>query len=512
MNIQKVRIHILKNWEKYCLSLFIVVALILRFYNYPFRYNLSDEPIRDAAVATIGARDLQLPLVGPFSSAGPFTFGPWYYYQLALARIVFQVPYAPWIYLSIASVLCIFLLYKIGEFFDKKFGIILAFLGAISASLILSGTHLTNPNLSNLFAFLSIYIFIKLIRKNHSYWWGFALGASLGIAINIHYQMMGLMILPLLLLVFKPKRYINILCIGAGLFVTFLPMIFFDLNNHWFNFRNILYYYTEGKKLIYVPNRWLFYVRDFWPSYIEEVTGLPGLVGAIVMIIFGGIFGYSIYKRKVSKELLVLVIAFVFNFILLRYYWGERFFGYLNYIRPFILIFEGYVIFYFYQLVKKGNIKKLYLLLVVVTLLIFNIPRIIPLLTKDKFTVQMYETEQHLIAQYPNEKFKLFLCPGPGNTYYSSESHSILFLLDSHKLLSDKGRPVGFENENCYPTGVRHVPDFEIKQANFTRINGTDMIDLSSHSSASISAMQWQKHSLRLISDTTTRWWFNEQP
>jgi len=512
MKLEKIISQIRKRKILLTLVLFIAISLVLRFYNFPFRYGLSDEPIRDAAVATIGVREFQLPLTGPFSSAGPFTFGPWYYYQLILAKAIIQVPYAPWIYLSLASAACIVLLYKIGEFFEKKLGLVLAFLGTISSSLILSGTHLTNPNLSNLFAFLSIYLFLKLVKKDHSYWWSVGFGVCLGIAINIHYQMMGLMILPVLLFLIKPKRYLSIVCVFLGVFATFLPMLFFDLNNHWFNTKNIFYYYTEGKKLIYVPNRWLFYLRDFWPSYIEEVTGIPGLLGAILMLLFGGTFAFNLYKRKVSREMVLLVAAFAFNFILLRYYWGERFFGYLNYIRPFVIIFEGYTFYYFYRIIRQKKVRIVYGLLVAVLLLSLNIPRIGKLMEKDKFTALMYSTEEKLLKAYPDEKFTLYICPGPGNTYYSSMSHSLLFLLDSRDMLSPNGRSISINNDDCYPQGVRNAPNFKIENANFTKIEGTDLIDISKHSTASISAMHWQKHSLKLIFDTTTRWWFKEQP
>ncbi len=512
MNLKSLASQVRKKKILFTLVIFIVVALVLRFYNFPFRYGLSDEPVRDAAVATTGVREFQLPLTGPFSSAGPFTFGPWYYYQLILAKAVLQVPYAPWIYLSLASAACIVLLYKIGEFFDKKLGLILAFLGTISSSLILSGTHLTNPNLSNLFAFLSIYLFLKLVKKEHSYWWSIVFGVALGIAINIHYQMMGLMILPVLLLIARPKRYLSIVCVFLGIFATFLPMLFFDLNNHWFNTKNIFYYYTEGKKLIYVPNRWLFYLRDFWPSYIEEVTGIPGLLGAMLMLLFGGIFTFNLYKRKVSREMVLLVVAFAFNFILLRYYWGERFFGYLNYIRPFVIIFEGYTFYFFYRTIRQKKLGMIYIVLLAIVLGCLNIPRIGKLMEKDKFTSLVYQTEGKLFEAYPDEKFTLYICPGPGNTYYSSQSHSLLFLLDSHNMLSSDGRPISYDNDQCYPPGVRQSPNFKFENANFAKIEGTDLIDISKHSTASISAMHWQKHSLKLIFDTTTRWWFKEQP
>lgn len=512
MKLTKVRKHLAKHWNLYVLFILVLVSFFLRFYNYPFRYGLGDETVRDAVVGIVGAKEVQFPLTGPFSSAGPFTFGPWYYYQLIFANLILDTNYASWIYLSLLSLLCILLLYKIGAIFSKTFGVLLAFLGTISSSLLLAGTHLTNPNLSNFFAFLAVYLFLKHVKKNLSNWWGMALGIALGISVNIHYQMIGLLILPILLFVIKPRRFLNFISIVFGFVVTFLPLIFFDLNNHWFNFKNLLYYYTEGKNLIYVPNRWLFYLRDFWPSYVEDVTGLPPFIAIISFVLFSGVVAYNLYKRNLSKELLLLLVAFLFNFILLRYYWGERFFGYLNYMRPFVIIFEGYVIYSLYQIIKWKNLRYLYVGLVLLLLMLINLPKVHKLMERDVFTVHMHKIQEKLVKNYPNRKFSLFICPGPGNTYYSSQSHSLLFLLDKDSMLSENGLPIAFENEACLPTGlmVEHKDNYQ--QNNFIKVDDTGLIDLSKHTSASISAMKWEKHSVEAIHDNVVRWWFNEQP
>ena len=75
MNVAKLKENLFKNWEMYCLAILILIGFFLRFYNYPFRYGLGDEAVRDAVVAAVGAREFQAPLTGSFSSAGPFTFG-----------------------------------------------------------------------------------------------------------------------------------------------------------------------------------------------------------------------------------------------------------------------------------------------------------------------------------------------------------------------------------------------------------------------------------------------------
>ena len=219
-----------KSLHFYLLICILLIAAILRFYNFPYRYSLGEEAIRDAVIGIEGARQLQFPLTGSFSSLGPFTFGPWYAYQLIIVTILFPFVYTPWIYLSVISVLYVFVIYKIGELLEgKNFGLILALLATFSPAQIISATHLTSHNNTNLFAVLAIWIFLRLALRNISYWWGFTLGAVIGIGMNLHFQMTGLLILPLILLIYKRKRYLYFITASLGVITAFLPLLFFQL-------------------------------------------------------------------------------------------------------------------------------------------------------------------------------------------------------------------------------------------------------------------------------------------
>ena len=304
-----------KDLTFYILIFIIVIAAVLRLYNFPYRYSLGEETVRDAVIGIEGARQLQLPLTGSFSSLGPFTFGPWYAYQLALFTFIFPHNYSPWVYLSIISVLYIVVIYKVGKILvDKKFGLFLAFLAALSPAQIISATHLTSHNMTNIFAILALWIFLKLATKDLSYWWSFALGASIGIGANLHYQMAGLFVLPISLLLYKRQKKFVIHLVNSlvGAFVVFLPLVFFELNNHWFNVRNMIYYILYGKNLIYVPNRWLFYVRDFWPLFWGDSLGVPKLIAQILMIAFGLVVTLLALKRRLPRLIFMLLIAFLF--------------------------------------------------------------------------------------------------------------------------------------------------------------------------------------------------------
>src|SRR3989304_8117951 len=314
------------------LGLLLVFGFVFAFYNFENRYFLEDETIREAIIAIEGARQKQAPLIGGFSSAAPFTWGPWFYYQIISFTFIFPSFYSPWIFLGLSYLGSILVLYKIGDYLEsREFGLILATLGTFSPALIIGATHLTFPNLVTFFSLASVLLFIKIIKKDISYWWAFLFGIILGIGINIHYQTASLLILPILMLIYKRKKIFYFLSFLIGIFLTFIPTLLFELTNHWFNTKNILYFYLYGKDLIYVPNRWLFYVRDFWPSLWADVIGTPKYFGFIFMALVALTLLYQFYKKRLSAPLLLLAIAFFINFVAIIYYWGERFFGYFNF-------------------------------------------------------------------------------------------------------------------------------------------------------------------------------------
>lgn len=495
-----------KNLHLFLLFLLILIALFFRFYNFPLRYGLGGETVRDAVIGIEGARQLQLPLVGAFSSAGPFTFGPWYYYQLIIFSLIFPSVYASWIYLSLASALCVVVLYKIGELVENRtFGLLLAFFGTLSPALIIAGTHLTTQNLTNIYAILSVWIFLKLSLQKLSNWWGFVFGIILGIGVNLHYQMSGLLVLPFILLAYKPKRFLYFFTSFIGIFVTFLPLLFFDLNNHWFTVRNFVYYLQYGKNAIYVPNRWLFYLRDFWPSYWADVIGISTIFAAIIMVVFILIVMKKITKKRLPIYMILLLVAFAVNFVLLRYYWGPRFFGYLNFLRPFVFLFTGYVFFALYKAIHK----KYLLLLIAAFLAIVILPKSIKHFDIDPFSTEMIRRVQVIEANYPDKKFKVYGCKGVVSGWYTAATKSLVFLLEGKNKFSDSGAKLGVHDSSCEYSSLESSI---INDKKYPLIANTGIIDFSRATDSWLQKTGWIPISFRSISDEVTRWWFKEQP
>jgi len=487
----------------YILLGILILGAFLRFYNYPYRYSLGEETIRDAVIGIEGARQLQFPLTGSFSSLGPFTFGPWYAYQLIVFHLIFPFVYSPWIYLSIISVVYVFIMYKIGRILGgEKLGLILAFLVAISPAQVISATHLTSHNNTNLFAALSVWVFLILLSNNKQKWWYFLFGFTLGVGMNLHFQMAGLLILPLMLLMYK-RNLLNFIYSGLGVAISFIPMLVFEANNHWFTTRNIFFYLTEGKNAIYVPNRWLFYLRDFWPSFWSDALGVPVWFGNIVIILFIATLVWLGWKKKLSKNLVLIILAFLVNFVFLRYYWGPRFFGYLNFLRPFVFIFTAYAIF-------NLKFKKIYIGLMLLPLIVFfSYPRIVSELKLDPFSKETYDGVKKLIVKYPDKKFALYSCSKEYEPSYNAATFSVLFLLELKDKFSKDGLSVGLTNDCEYPQKNNKTVEEEI---NYPMVSKIGIVDFSTASKSAILEAGWSPLSFAQIYDSYARWWFKLQP
>lgn len=487
----------------YILVIILLVGAFLRFYNYPYRYSLGEETIRDAVIGIEGARELQFPLTGSFSSLGPFTFGPWYAYQLIIFYLIVPFVYSPWIYLSIISVAYIFIMYKIGKILGgDNFGLILAFIVAISPAQIISATHLTSHNNTNFFAALSIWVFLILLSKNKSKWWNLLLGFIIGVGMNLHFQMAGLLILPLILIIFK-RKLLNFAYSSLGVIISFIPMLVFEMNNHWFTTRNIFFYLTEGKNAIYVPNRWLFYVRDFWPSFWSDALGVPVWFGYIIIILFIISLIWLGLKKKLSRNLVLLILVFLVNFVLLRYYWGPRFFGYLNFLRPFVFIFTAFAII-------NLKYKRVYVGLILLPLIMFfSYPRVMSELAQDSFSKLIRDKVVELEQKYPNKKFTLYTCAKKHTGFYNSSIFSILFFLELENKLSDNGVKVAVKNDCEYP--FNELTERE-KYPILSRINNIEITDFSSASNSAILEAGWKPLTFSRMYDEYARWWFDLQP
>lgn len=503
-----------KKLSSYHLILLFILltGIILRFGNVPNNFIFDNDGVRDAIVAYEGAKVFSFPLTGPFSSTGPYTFGPWYYISIIWFSILFPLPYAPWLLMSIISLITIILMADIGRLlYSKKLGIILAAITAIAPTQINAATSLSNINPIPLFATLSIWISLKIIKKEVShYLWYLFLGVSLGMGMNAHYQMTGLLLLPLIVWIFMGwRKFLIPLLTFAGILLTFIPLLIFNLMDHWSTLNGFKEMYI-AKERTYVPNSWKIYLFQFWISHFRFLLFSPMWVNLTLVATTITAFVIDLVKKKYSRGFILLIVTFLINFIWLRYYWGERHDTYVYYLSPLIFIFFGYGLLFLWN-VKYGKI--LFTLLCIVlgwNMLTVDYSRI----TERKNSMAWKEEAQLLRTKYPNNNIVIYSCNG----YYEEHKKSLIYLLNLANNPQAEEKKIGLKGKECkYPITkeldanqknwnkrVKEIyppviPD--IKYANFS------FIDLSPASPSAIKKAKWKSITAKDIYNSSVNWW-----
>ncbi len=463
---------------------------------------------RDAFVALEGAKNLQFPLTGPFISIAPVTTGPWYWIQLILAKKIFLTPYAPWLLLCLYSTATVYIFYLIGIHLENPtFGLILATIACLSPSQITNATLLTNPSVIGFFSSLVVLTFIKLLKEKDNAKLGLIFGILLGLTINTHYQSFGLLSLPILLLVYKRKSFTDFLNIVSGLIATFVPLIFFELNNHWFNIKHLILYFLVDQYKIWVPNRWLTFIFEYWPKFIAFSLGGRKLFGAVIMILISAVFGYKILTKKLKSVYLLLIISFLLQVILVRYYRGEKFYGYLQFFLPYLFIFTGYVIYQSFNTFLKS-------LLGITTILIyclFVLPTSIDQMKPAALTLETKKLVENMKTKFGQGPYKIYKC----KEVTKQEINALVLLLEMNKLYQPSGKPLMYFWGCTYPRIKQDgsiISDDELKNPDLLFPGFWNIKDISIASSSALINYGWVEASPKSMYQSAARWWFDEQP
>jgi hypothetical protein len=438
----------LKFVKKHQYSLAIIFLLLLgsflRFYHFDQRWSMHSDPARDALVASQALKLRQLPFIGSFSSAGPFVFGPLFYYFVMISYLFYpQLILAPWILLTLVDILLILIMVKIGRLLvSKKMGLIMGLLTAFSPAQLLRGNSLSQHTFLNLFSALIILNFSLFIKKKKKIFL-FLMGLSLGCALSMHYQAVTLFLfIPAIFFLDKfsfKKAIKRIFFILAGFLIPSFPLLYWDSTQGWKNIKNILDFFLIGQYRIWVSRRWLTYIGQFWPDFWGEIINQELFFGSLFIILSSLIVFYLFLKKKLGKTLLFLAIIFLLQLTLTRYYRGELFRGYLFLYHPFVFLFSGLVI------EKIWNWKKVVGIGLLALVIVFAL--------KNDFLIINQKPEQlskmkalvgRIRTQYPDEKFRLYTHRA---LFDSTLSFELSLFLSFQDLIDEKnGLPLGISS------------------------------------------------------------------
>ncbi len=234
----------------------------------------------------------------------------------------------------------VFLVYKIStNLFDKKAGLISAFLIAINYRQVLN-SHFVLPDIYNSFFLLVAFLLSLRIYKKPSFKNYFLIGITCGLSFSIKYQFFSF--LPLIVIqLYKAleekelKEKIKTIFNPAIIAVPFIALcVFLILNPYLF-----VHLDTAREQLLYVGLKYRLGKNflDFYPiSYlyhygIGKLTSISILVGVVLMLF-----------KNLKKEILLLSVIIPF-FYITTYATGGGFYtrNFVS-ITPFLIIFAGF--------------------------------------------------------------------------------------------------------------------------------------------------------------------------
>lgn len=477
----------------------LLLASFLRFYSYETRWALAYDQAWFAVIARHALNTFQLPLLGPFASGGPFQTGGEWFWIVMLGTLLnpFSV-ISPWIFITLLSILQVFLLYKLGELYKgKKFGYLLALFGAVSTSQTLQATNLTSQMTASICATLMI-MGIFYYFKTKSIKALFLVGFFGGLSSAIHLQGV-LLLIPLALFVIiarilSPKK---ITLLVAGLVVPWIPVFVVDIQNNLYNTKNMILYFTHDQSQVTyeeLGRRWLTFILEYLPSSWGRIIGGNVYIGYITGLISAFAVIYLLLKRKMTKEVMFISGSILMVFIVLRYIRTPLYENYITFLHPFILLLVSLSL---YIILRK--IKLLFYLAITI-ILIGSISATIKDVNRStnetaKFTKQYVDLLKH---KYPGEKFAIY-------DYKRGYTHSTLPLvlyLQTEGLIDDNGRKIGFAiaTEGAQ---IKFIPH----KAIHGEVGAYQLFDLSSSSSAMLGKNDWAFVNPSVIYDSVQKWY-----
>lgn len=444
----------LKYLGAYKVSFFLILLLsfVLRFYNFPNRWGLGGDDGRDAMIALEALKRFELPLMGPFSSAGPFVFGGIYYWFIMLSFLV--LPFlvsAPWVLTGIIGVLTVGFITYLGRLMGgNKLSIIIGILAAMSPQLVVRSLMLGPHSFIPIFTTLLIISFVLLCTKKKLIY-AFLMGVFLGLAISMHYQAVNLFIfLPAIFLVTSlsiKNRVLGFLLMIIGFLIPSFPILLWDFRQNFANINNILDYLLIAQYRIYVPNSWKIFIFDFIPWYWSFVVGRFYLLSFALVVLSSLVFTLLSIKKKLKPELIVFGGIFFILMFVNRFYKGERSEGYLLYLAPFILVFTAILINYL--IFNKQKVVKYFGIVLFILILVGSL-----ITVKNSYLQSPAKTyfniSKSLINKYPDSRFSLYVYK---YKFYDS-GMGLSLALGSLGKISKDGMPIGVY---CY--GKKECPE-----------------------------------------------------
>jgi hypothetical protein len=490
--------YLKKNWDKLSLFFIILLSVILRFVRYPDRWGLAYDQAHDAIIAHHAISTFQLPLLGPFSSAGPYQTGGEWYWFIMFGTILYPFSViTPWIVMTLLYVFFVYLMIQVGtELVERKFGFLVGLLAAISPAQITQGTNLTNQSPIAVIGLLSIWCSVRYLRKKERRYI-FLLALLVGLGSSIHLQGVALGILLVVTVIFAKRFDIKtIFVVFLGLLILWTPVIIVDIQNHFFNSKGMLQYYLHDQyniSLDVLGRRWKTYAGVFWPKMWSFVIGGESILGYVITIGLLIVAGYQIVTRKIAKEWLVLLLSVAGMITLLRYTRTPLFDSYIVFLHPFILLLTAWLLYWLYQQ------RKLFGYIALGIIFLISLQRDIKEINASTNRTGKASTlwKDHLLKTFPGKSFAIY---DYKNDTRDKSVPLILFLQSHNKKMQETMRIGMIATDAGY-----------IKQPIiYGKDDGTKLVNLEKVSITQLKKDGWILTDPQSIYEATEHWYKNK--
>lgn len=321
--------YLIKNKVYLLLFLILLVGTWLRVdgilqNSFAFTYDVG----RDLIAARNIVVNHDIMLIGPTTGLEGVFYGPWYYYILVVPFLLGNGnPQVIALFIALTGILAIAMGYLFGKRIGGEYlGISFAGLLALAHATVGLSIQIWSPNLIPILLLISLLLVDQILRKDirHMTYHLFALGFTLGLIIDMEI-IFGLLFLPavsILVIISKKKNIYNwrIASFFAGLFLTFLSRVIFELR-HDFLMTKSLTKLTEAlspeNETINLGVRMVMQMKQLFELYASTIVPNSIQVGYIVAIL--SILVVLILYRKMSKyeKTWVLFSAIIFVVFLL---------------------------------------------------------------------------------------------------------------------------------------------------------------------------------------------------
>jgi hypothetical protein len=303
--------------------------------------------------------------------------------------------------------------------------------------------------------------------------------------------MIPLILLPCLYYVLHIKSsFKSLILFIAGLLLTFLPLLIFNVQYHWYTLEGIIKFIHSGGSNNYIPNNWHIYLLDFWPKFFGYIFAIPEKISIAVVVLIGlSYLYYFLSHKKKETAILSLLAIFVIIFILLRYYNAERSFYYFIFLEPLLFVVVGFAL----RVIGKNTLGKVVIGIICLAFIGLsfspNMER-----TKPNYDQKVARSNTAMLERiFPSKNLTIYTCQQKA----IEKALGVAVLLEGKKKLSDDGQKIGFNNslDNC------PLPEVSVTAMS------KDIYDFHNIPDPILNKYGWYKVSPETVYKNTVLWW-----